>query len=309
MDYKVTVKNNDSVHCAASSFTVSATTPNGSWTLGSAVTKSLAPGESFEATIRIASKSNEKNGTYTIPFSVKNGSTAAVTTKNATYVIEANATGGGTVTPTCTRANPAISLTPTSQVGAAGKLLQYTLSVKNNDTTACADNAYAVTATMPNDFTLTPTSQNITLKPGETRTLSFSATPNATVTNGNYSLAVSIKEGTSTYNASATYTVSNTTVTPSTPPTISTSGITDGGKLGNGNNKFQVTASHANGIAVIEIYLNGVKVETCNTPKNGVCEHAIHANNTAAGTYVLKIDVTANDSARTQNSKTVTFTR
>ncbi|MDR0771559.1 MAG: hypothetical protein LBF15_00350 [Candidatus Peribacteria bacterium] len=191
IDYKISIKNNDYA-CGTTPFTISGATPNGSWTLGNSVNKSLNSGEEFETIIKVSSKSNEKNGTYNIPFTVRNNSTNTSSIVTATYVIDSNnTTGGGTTTTT----------------------------------------------------------------------------------------------------------------------TITTSGITDGAKLGNGNNKFQVTASHASGISTIEIYLNDEKVTTCSNPKNGICEYSINANKIDAGTYVLKVDVTANDSAKTKSSKTITFTK
>ena len=307
VDYTVTVKNNDNDVCGASNFNISTTLKN--WTIvGSNVTVSIAPGTEVSRVISITSKKNEKDGTTTVPFTIKNNNTGTSVVTNASYVVNSKVTTttqAPPVTPTCNKVNPTISISPTSSVGQASKAITYTLSVKNNNSTECGNATYNLSASMQNGFNVSAPSTSLIVAAGKTGTLVYTVTPNATVTNGLYPLSITVKEGTATYSTAATYNVVNMTVEP---PSITTSGVNNGAKLGSGNNKFNVTATHANGISIIEIYLNNLKVQTCNNPKNGSCEYAINSNKINAGNYVLLVEATANNSAKTKNTRTITFT-
>ena len=61
--------------------------------------------------------------------------------------------GGNTPPPTCTKANPTVSISPASQQSPAGGALSYTVTVTNNDNTACSTSTFNLAATVPNRFT------------------------------------------------------------------------------------------------------------------------------------------------------------
>ena len=303
LEYTVEIKNNDNTYCGASSYSISTKLPSGTWSIdANNITASVKPGEIYSKTFKITPKSNEKDSTNTIPFTVKNNTTGVSSSINVTYVVDSKA---GT-NPTCVTANPAISIAPSSFSGESGKAATYTISIKNNDSVLCQNSEYAITPKTLTGFTFNNTSSKITVGPGQTGTAPFVVTPGSGVANGVYSVGFDVKVLTSSYSTSATYSVLNNTV--GTPASINITGVIDGQKLnGNGNVKIGITATHSKGISLINVYLNNVKVQSCSNPKNGACDYSVNVNKLAAGTYVLKVEAVANDGLQTTNSKIVTF--
>ncbi|HKZ35256.1 MAG TPA: Ig-like domain-containing protein [Patescibacteria group bacterium] len=89
-------------------------------------------------------------------------------------------------TPVCTRAKPGISISPTSQYGQSGASLSYSLTVTNYDSLDCGSSAFAVTATLPNNWSQNPASLNLSLAPGQTATQTIAITSPANAADGFY---------------------------------------------------------------------------------------------------------------------------
>ena len=205
----------------------------------------------------------------------------------------------------CTRSNPTIAIAPISQTGEIGRVSTYTLTIKNNDN-SCTDTTYNITAAVPTGLNLDVKIATINVAAGKSSTYNFKVSPGVSTANGVYQLAIAVKDSANTYNVAATYNLVNL---GATPPVINISGLISGQVLKNGNNKVDISATHGGGIATINVYLNGTKVQTCTNPKNGSCDYGVNNNKINPGVYVLMVEAIANDSAKTTNTKSITFTK
>jgi len=297
LSYTLTLKNNDNTSCAASNYTIAATLPTGFTIDSNNVTTTVNPGASYSKVFKVTSSMTSTNGSYQIPFVITNTTLKTTKSSGVTYTV--------TGAVTCKEVAPTISVSPTTQTGEVGTALSYTLNIKNNDV-GCPNKTYSVTASIPSGFKIDVSSYSVTLASGSSTTKVFKMTPQTGVVNGIYSLSLAISEGTNRYSAAGTY---NVITYIAVPPSVNITGLTNNQKLGSGNTNVVASASHSKGIAAINIYLNTVKVATCNNPSKGECKYGINANKIISGTYVLKVEAIANDSTKTSNSKTITFIR
>ena len=211
--YTLSITNNDSPACSAASFSLQGSVPNG-WTSVLAPTLSLNPGASTTTTFKVTSPTSTANGSYPVGVTAKNtGFPAYTASASAAYVVSNG--------PPCVHASPRVALTPAqSQAVHAGTQVTYTLSITNNDSTACAPSSFGLQASVPSGWTsaLAPT---LSLNPGASTTTTFKVTSAASAANGSYTVGVTAKNtGFTAYtaSASATYVVSN----GSQPVTVST---------------------------------------------------------------------------------------
>jgi hypothetical protein len=124
-------------------------------------------------------------------------------------------------TPTCTRANPLVSLSPSQSAGvAAGTVVPFTVSVTNNDNSACAASTFDVTNAAPAGWTGALTSASLSISPGASASTTLQVTSAASAVNGSYTVSATAKNHAATaYSAaaSATYVVANPTCAPANP--------------------------------------------------------------------------------------------
>ncbi|MEM5855646.1 MAG: Ig domain-containing protein [Candidatus Aenigmatarchaeota archaeon] len=93
--------------------------------------------------------------------------------------------------PTCTRSNPTITITPSSQNGARGSTLTYTINVTNNDNFVCDPSTFSLTVTQcSSPLSCTLSSNSLTISPGSfaTTTINVSSSPSASA--GTYTFKV-----------------------------------------------------------------------------------------------------------------------
>ena len=115
-----------------------------------------------------------------------------------------------TPTPTCTRAAPTVTLTGPTAAVAAGTENKYTLSLKNNDSSACANTSFAIARSVPSGWTGELSTTAIALSPGASGTATLAVMSNSAAAVGSYGIGVgtsSANGATHTGNASATYSV------------------------------------------------------------------------------------------------------
>src|SRR5438093_5813853 len=127
-----------------------------------------------------------------------------------------------TVTPLpCVRANPTVTVSPSqSQWVTAGTTVNYTMSVKNMDGTACSSSTFSLGDVVPAGWTAVLPTQSLTLSPGASGSAGLQVASPTGTADGFYQL---IQEATNsavpTYTAStqSTYVVAsslNVTVSP-----------------------------------------------------------------------------------------------
>jgi len=122
--------------------------------------------------------------------------------------------------PACTLANPGVSVSPTqSQAVTAGTPVNFTVSVKDNDSSACSSSGFNLGATLPSGWGGVWSSSVLTLSPGGSASATLQVTSPSGTANGFYNVGVSAtKAAASSYTASA-----SATYVISTPQTVSIS--------------------------------------------------------------------------------------
>jgi hypothetical protein len=109
----------------------------------------------------------------------------------------------------CTRANPTVTLSPSSQSSPPGETKSYTVSVKNNDNSYCGSSSFGLKYTCPAGFSCSLTDTALTISYGSTASTTLSVTP-TTAPAGDYTVsATATNNGATSYkkSESATYTV------------------------------------------------------------------------------------------------------
>jgi len=106
------------------------------------------------------------------------------------------ATAGITANAVCTRSNPTVTLSPSSQSGNAGTLLSYTVSILNNDTAVCGASTFNLNYSCPSGWTCSLNSNAKSINPGSTdSSLTLSVTSPAGVAAANYTVSVTATNG------------------------------------------------------------------------------------------------------------------
>lgn len=160
---------------------------------------------------------------------------------------------------TCTRAAPTVAVSPASQSGSPGVTRSYSLSIKNNDSSACGSSALSLAQALPGGFAGSlPAS--ITVSPGATASATWSVTPSTTVGAGSYGVDVSAAgNGTSASTAHGSYSV----VVDTTAPTVAISYPLNGSTISGRSATITATATDAtSGVAKVEFYVDGALLGT-----------------------------------------------
>jgi hypothetical protein len=176
--YTITLLNKDSANCGNSNFNISAAPVAGVTSTLSANTVSAAPGLTASTTLQIQSTTATLNGVYSIQVS---GYNAASPTMLGAGVANLG------VQSTCSATNPTLLITPSSQSGSAGGTVNYSVSLSNKNSAACAAITYSLTTLLPTGLTGAITPSTLTLNSNATASatlnlVSFSTTPAATYT-------------------------------------------------------------------------------------------------------------------------------
>jgi len=201
-----------------------------------------------------------------------------------------SATGANVVVTTntvCTRTNPTVTVSPSSQtVNAVPATRAYTLSVRNNDGAACASTTFGLVASVGPPLIASVAPSSLTLSPGAsaTATLSVTAgdgTPPATYTVG----ASTAADGNhASMSASASLTVTSDATPPTVPTNVTASLVR--------KNKVSVTWTAStdgggSGVAFYHVYRNGIKIGTAasaaynDMPGNGTWSYTVQAQDGA----------------------------
>jgi hypothetical protein len=117
--------------------------------------------------------------------------------------------------PVCTRNNPSVSISPSSQKGAAGTTANYALSIINNDTSTCGASTFNLGTNIPKDLTGTLDNSAVSIAPGATGSATLKISSVASLPSGSYTLTLNASNAalsTSMGSATATYAVTGSCV-------------------------------------------------------------------------------------------------
>ena len=117
----------------------------------------------------------------------------------------------------CTRTYPDVYLTPTPQAGTVGQQLNYTVSVRNNDTN-CSDSVFSLSKSCPSGWTnCFLDTDNLTISPGYSKSTIFRVTSPLSAIKADYPISVTASSTYFSIEGHATYQVANN------PPTAAIS--------------------------------------------------------------------------------------
>jgi len=110
--------------------------------------------------------------------------------------------GGGT---TCARANPTVTLSPSSQSTTVGSSVSYTMTVTNNDSSGCTASGFSLGAAMPSGLTGSFGSSSLSISPGSSSGTTLMVSSSPSLAAGTYSFTATGTNSTITsYSGSAT---------------------------------------------------------------------------------------------------------
>ncbi|HEU4773631.1 MAG TPA: NEW3 domain-containing protein [Lysobacter sp.] len=174
-----------------------------------------------------------------------------------------------TPTPVCTRNTPTLGLGGPTTAVTAGSTVSYSLSVRNNDTSACSNTSFALARTVPSGWTGTLSASSVSLAPGATGYATLRVTSPATAVSASYNIGAGTSSaagskhtasGSSTYSVKAPETISGElTGTISTDSSIYRAGkkvrmfarvLKSGNAVGGASVRFTLTKP--NGIKIVK---------------------------------------------------------
>jgi uncharacterized membrane protein len=204
VDYTVSIDNNDSSACATTSFSLAGSVPAG-WTGTLAATSlSVAPGASASTTLNVTSATDASPGDYTLGAGVSSAVGSVHTASaSASYAVAVPA-------PLCTRAAPSMSLTGPSAAVPAGTSVDYTITLGNNDSSACATTSFSLAASVPSGWSKTLGAESLDVAPGATGSTTLSVTSASDAPPADYNIGAGVSSAVGaihTSSASASYAV------------------------------------------------------------------------------------------------------
>jgi hypothetical protein len=208
--YDVALVNNDASTCAASTFVLAGSVPSGWTSTFSPASVQVAPGGTVHAMLSLVSPNTASPGTYGL----------IVTTSDPNVAVHtASATGSYTAVASCTRNAPGVGISPASQSAPPGTKVNYSLTVTNNDTPACAATTFNLVPSVPTGWIGTLSSSAATLTAGASVTVTYwvtSAPGSAAGTYGIWSNAADATLGRAV-SANASEIIVSDTVPPAPP--------------------------------------------------------------------------------------------
>ena len=223
-----------------------------------------------------------------------------ITTK---WVNSASAGVSVTLSQPCARANPSITLSPSSQSAQPGAAAAYTVSVVNNDGANCGPSSFRLQANAPAGWTAALSASTLTISPGATASATVAVTSPVGAAASIYSVGVTAANGTYTATATASYSVLLSLVTsvstdqsnyvPGSTVYISDVTTTSGGTP-LANAAVTITITKPNGAVVTQ----SAKSDGVGTVKTSL---KLNKQKDPAGTYQILATATINGASAKSN--------
>jgi hypothetical protein len=171
----------------------------------------------------------DSNNTYLLALlddaSVYNDATNGITVTQLSHAsdratVQIQLAGGGGGTGTCQQAAPVVALSPSSQSGAAGNKLSYTVTLSNKDNSYCATSTFNLAGAVPAGWTGSVSPTSLSLAPGSNGTATLSVTSPASAAAATYSAQLNVSDaasGAHTASGSVSYVVQAPACTRAAP--------------------------------------------------------------------------------------------
>ena len=211
--YTVTITNNDAAACSSTTFTLPITNSNSAdfFVATSLSPVTLAPGATTTVSLTVTAVTGKTTGTTNTSVTATAPGHASVTSNTVTTTLNI---------VVCVKNTPIIVVTPAAQAIVPGGTIDYTVKVKNTDTSVCPASTFilfVVSDSNSTDFN-TPSAletAGLNLAPGQTGTAKLTVISKATAPNGAFNdSAVGLSEAGHTAPADVTV---RTTVAPISP--------------------------------------------------------------------------------------------
>jgi len=212
--YLISVTNNDNSSCNSSSFRLTDAVPSGwasAWGVSSG-SLTISPGAKASTYLYVTSPSTASGGTYNFTGTATNSTYSSGTYSGfatSTYVV-----AGGT---TCNRANPSVSVSPSSQSANAGTAITYTVAVTDHDSSGCGSTNFNLASALPSSWSGIWNSPALSLTPGGNTAATLTVTSPVSAS-GSFAIGITATDAAaSSYSgsSSATYVALTTTTTRS----------------------------------------------------------------------------------------------
>lgn len=282
LSYTVTVTNKNNSACGTGTFAFTPTVPSGWSSSHAPATLSLAAGASASSVWTVRSPtSNVADQAYKVyTQAYDTAATNSASQMEATYIVSAP-------TPACTRAYPGVSISPSSQSGAAGASVSYQVTVTNRNSSECGTSAFGMSGVLPSGWSGVYSSSSLSLSPGAsastTWTVTSAGTSNAGQTYAVSSTALDAAATTSSASAQASYLVSGSSTPQDTvPPSVAIVSPATGTTV-SGNVTVTASASDNVGVTKVEFWINGQLLQTT----SGTHSFTLNAKKYAGSTMTI----------------------
>jgi uncharacterized membrane protein len=184
--YTVSLKNNDPSSCSASTFTIVGVQPNmPGWTrVVAQPTISVAPGATATTQYRVTSSTTASAGAYQVYASVGDGQSNHYAAAQSVHNI-------GSAPPVCARTAPTLTTSGGGSAVPAGTAVPFTITVRNNDTAACAATNFSVARSAPAGWNTSLSANTLNIASGASRTVTLTATSPSGASAGSYAINTS----------------------------------------------------------------------------------------------------------------------
>ena len=235
-------------------------------------------------------------------------STAGVTF-TPTAVNGAGATVQITFGPVCSAANPSVGVSPSqSQYVTSGTAVNFTVSVKDNDSSSCAPATFNLGDALPSGWTGVWSATALSLSPGKTGSATLTVTSPAGTADGSYTVGVSAANASaSSYSGSAAATYVINAAPLSISLTTNQSSYLPGQTVTVTVTMLYGTLPDAGAGVTVTVTPPSGKVTTLSgtTGSNGVASLNYKlSNHAAAGTYQAQFGTTVNGASPMQGAGT-----
>jgi hypothetical protein len=160
----------------------------------------------------------------------------------------------------CTRVAPSVSVSPASQTASPGTARSYTVTVHNNNPSACGTSSFNLRQAMPSGFTGSLSTTTLSLGAGANGTATLTDASSTSTVAGTYTIDAVATDAANTAYTTTTHASYVVYSGDTTPPTLSITSPTPGLTTtisGKSSLTISATASDASGIKLVEFYGDG----------------------------------------------------
>jgi Gametolysin peptidase M11/Bacterial Ig domain len=250
LTYSVSVTNQSSAACGASTFNLTQALPAGFSGSVAAAGLAIAPGASAATTWSVGSASSVADATYTLTLNATDSAGGLGAAAHANTIIDTP------VVATCTRSAPQLAVSPASQTGNAGATLPYTLTLTNRNSSGCGNSTFTLAQALPTGFGGTLGAGSVTIAPGTSANVAWSVTTAPTLGAGTFTLNASAAEPSIGMSATAPATAVVVSAADTTAPTLSITSPSAGSAITARMASITVAASDASGVRLVEFYVD-----------------------------------------------------